>query len=138
MAADGPDPFTTQRLDKWLCCARFFKTRSLAAKIISQGMRITRAEQVQRVTKPAFNVTADDVLTFSMGPQIKIIRVMALAKRRGPAREAATLYEDLSPPSPPREKKSTPVFAREAGTGRPTKRDRRKLDALKEREEEES
>ena len=76
----------------------------------------------------------DDVLTFAKGPHTKVIRIIALAKRRGPASEAQTLYEDLSPPLPPREEKPVAAFSREQGTGRPTKRDRRQLDALKGRE----
>ena len=126
---------TPQRLDKWLWCARFYKSRSLASKAISQsGLRLTRGKTITRITKPAFAVLPDDVLTFAKGPHTKVIRIICLAKRRGPASEAQTLYEDLSPPLPPRETKPTPAFAREQGTGRPTKRDRRQLDALKGRE----
>jgi len=125
---------TPQRLDKWLWCARFYKSRSLASKAVSQaGLRLTRGETITRITKPAFAVLPDDILTFTKGPHTKIIRIICLAKRRGPAPEAQTLYEDLSPPPPPRETKPTPAFSREQGTGRPTKRDRRQLDALKER-----
>ena len=112
------------RLDKWLWQARFFKTRSLSAKVISGGhVRVNGT----RVAKPAFAVGPGDVLTFSQARQVRVVRILAIGLRRGPASEAQTLYEDLSPPPP---KAETPVLAppRFEGKGRPTKRDRRKLD----------
>ena len=112
------------RLDKWLWQARFFKTRSLSAKVISGGhVRVNGT----RVAKPAFAVGPGDVLTFSQARQVRVVRILAIGLRRGPASEAQTLYEDLSPPAA---KAETPVLAppRFEGKGRPTKRDRRKLD----------
>jgi ribosome-associated heat shock protein Hsp15 len=77
-----------------------------------------------RVSKPATAVGAGDVLTFAQGARVRVIRISALGLRRGPAAEAQTLYEDLTPPAP-----DTPETAR---TGpRPTKKDRRALDALR-------
>jgi ribosome-associated heat shock protein Hsp15 len=85
----------TQRLDKWLWCARFFKTRALAAQACSEG-RLRLAGRV--IQKAHHSVKPGDVLTFPLGPHIRVIRIMALGLRRGPAPEARTLYEDLAPP----------------------------------------
>jgi ribosome-associated heat shock protein Hsp15 len=77
-----------------------------------------------RVVKPATAVGAGDVLTFAQGDRILVIRVLALGIRRGPAPEAQTLYEDMTPPAP----EAGPVTR----TGpRPTKKDRRALDELR-------
>jgi ribosome-associated heat shock protein Hsp15 len=86
-------PSTGQRLDKWLWCARFFKSRSLAAKACHDG-RIRVAGQVLMKAHHALKV--GDVLTFPLGPNIRVVRVLALGKRRGPPAEARTLYEDLA------------------------------------------
>ena len=84
------------RLDKWLWQARFFKTRGLAATIASKGkIRINR----MLVTKPHYKVRPGDVLTFAQGHDIRVIRIIALGERRGPAPEARTLYEDIGEPS---------------------------------------
>ena len=114
------EPGDKLRLDKWLWHARFFKTRTLAAKQVSAGS--VRVNSV-RASKPAQTVSPDDVLTFAQGRQIRVVRVVALGTRRGPASEAQELYEDLTPP----EEKPEPQIR--VGP-RPTKRDRRALDAL--------
>ena len=86
------------RLDKWLWQARFFKTRALAAKLCLAGkLRIAGA----RVQKAHYAVRVGDVLTFPQARRIRVVRVAALGARRGPAVEAATLYEDLAPDEPP-------------------------------------
>ncbi len=112
------------RLDKWLWQARFFKTRSLAARIVSEGkVRVNGT----RVSKPASNVGAGDVLTFAQGRLVRVVRIVDLGTRRGPAPEAATLYDDLSPP-PARTDTDAPADSPAPafdGGGRPTKRDRR-------------
>jgi len=119
---------STLRLDKWLWYARFCKTRSLATAMCRAGQ--VRVNKVP-VRKSNQSVRAGDVLTFSQGPRIRVIRIVALATRRGPAPEAAALYEDISPPMPPRAARPAAVGVREAGAGRPTKRDRRALDRLR-------
>ncbi len=122
----------TQRLDRWLWCARFFKTRTLASKFVSDGnVRVTRAEATQRADKASFSVRPGDVLVFTRGARLRIITVEACAERRGPAAEAQTLYTDQSPPPPPKGETTPTPFAREKGAGRPTKKDRRALDAVK-------
>lgn len=85
----------SQRLDKWLWCARFFKTRALAARFCDDG-RLRVAGQVTR--KSHYAVRPGDVLTFPLGPHIRVIKIMRLAIRRGPPAEARLLYADLSPP----------------------------------------
>ena len=91
------------RLDKWLWQARFFKTRSLAATVANKGrVRINR----MLVTKPHYRVRPGDILTFAQGQEIRVVRILALGERRGPAPEARTLYEDIGeaaetrPPKP--------------------------------------
>ncbi|MGI9451021.1 MAG: RNA-binding S4 domain-containing protein [Geminicoccaceae bacterium] len=80
------------RLDKWLWQARFFKTRTLAAKIAERRkVRINRT----LVTKPHYRVRPGDVLTFPQGRDVRVVRILALGDRRGPAPEARTLYEDI-------------------------------------------
>jgi len=86
------------RLDKWLWQARFFKTRSLAAKTVAAGQVRVNAE---RVSKPAAGVGPGDVLTFPQGRRIRVVRIVALAARRGPAPEAQALYDDLTPAETP-------------------------------------
>lgn len=83
------------RLDKWLFHARFFRSREAAADVAEGGhLRIN----AQRCLKPGHGLTVGDVLTFPQGGRIRVVRVMALSDRRGPAAEAAGLYEDLDPP----------------------------------------
>ncbi len=123
----------TRRLDKWLWFARFFKSRSLATRFCAAGrLRING----KLVNKPHYALKTGDVLTFPLGPHVRIIRVAALGLRRGPATEARTLYEDLEPPPPRRVGVTrTPASgSREPGAGRPTKAERRAIDKLHEPE----
>ena len=82
------------RLDKWLWQARFCKTRSVAAKLVSGGR--VRVNTV-KVSKSAYRVGPGDTLTFPQGREIRVVRIVALGARRGPASEAQMLYEDLAP-----------------------------------------
>ena len=116
------DPVVKIRLDKWLWQARFFKTRSLSAKVILAGHCRVNATPV---AKPAVTVTAGDVLTFPQERDVRVIRIVALGDRRGPAPEARALYEDLSPPQPRERPPEAPKFD---GGGRPSKKDRRVYD----------
>lgn len=112
------------RLDKWLWQARFFKTRGLSAKLVSGGhVRVNS----QKVAKPAHAVGPGDVLTFPQARRVRVIKIVAVGARRGPAPEAQGLYEDLDPPKPV-DPNTVPQPPRYEGKGRPTKRDRRKLD----------
>jgi len=84
----------TQRLDKWLWCARFFKSRGLASKLLGGG-KLRLSGKV--VNKAHQLVRPGDVLTFPQGPHIRVVKVLFLAERRGPAPEAQLLYEDFEP-----------------------------------------
>ena len=129
----APAADATQRLDKWLWCARFFKSRTLASALLNAGkLRLSgkvdnKAHQLVRV---------GDVLTFPQGPWIRVVKVLSLAERRGPAPEAQALYEDLSPIAGQRTVsedgasfEAVPA-ERERGEGRPTKQERRAVDRL--------
>ncbi|MEE2934196.1 MAG: RNA-binding S4 domain-containing protein [Pseudomonadota bacterium] len=114
------------RLDKWLWHARFFKSRTLAAKQITGGKcRVNK----QIIKKARYQLHRGDVLTFAQGQRIRIIRVRALGERRGPASEARDLYEDLETP---KSVDCSPTLlsapSRIRGFGRPTKKDRRALE----------
>ena len=80
------------RLDKWLFIARFFKSRSLAAEMVEAGHCRLNG---QRCVKPGHSVAPGDVLTFAQVRSIRVIRILDLGQRRGPASEAHQLYLDL-------------------------------------------
>ncbi len=122
----------TRRLDKWLWFARFFKSRSLATRFCATGrLRING----KPVSKPHYALKTGDVLTFPLGPHVRIIQVAALGQRRGPAPEARALYLDLEPPPRRADQASAAASgSRARGTGRPTKAERRALDRLHEPE----
>ena len=119
-----------QRIDKWLFFARAVKSRSLAAKLVSAGrVRINR----EKADQPSDSVKAGDVLTITLDRRILVYKVLDTGTRRGPASEAALLYEDLSPaPAPKGEAPADAILPlRDAGSGRPTKRERRDTDRLR-------
>jgi ribosome-associated heat shock protein Hsp15 len=113
-----------QRLDKWLWCARLVKTRTLAARLIEAGKIRINGKRTLKVSRP---VRAGDVVTgISAGAdRLFVVRVAGEAERRGPATAARTLYEDLTPEPP------APASNVARSGRRPTKRDRRLLDAIK-------
>ena len=121
------------RIDKWLWHARFYKTRSLASKACQSGHIVLNG---QSVSKASVTIIVGDRLQFFQGPHLRVVEIMALGQRRGPAPEAQTLYADHSPPRMPRKEvasdiRTAPVAEREAGAGRPTKAERRALDRLR-------
>jgi ribosomal 50S subunit-recycling heat shock protein len=84
------------RADVWLWRARFFKTRSLAAKFVDEGrVRLTRAGLESRLDKCARPVKIGDALVFALGGRLTAVRVEAMGARRGPPAEARTLYSPL-------------------------------------------
>jgi len=86
------------RIDKWLWHARVVKTRTLAAKLVADGyVRINGT----KTDSPAKALKAGDVLTIALERTVRVYRVVDLGDHRGPASEAQSLYEDLSP-EPPR------------------------------------
>ena len=84
------------RADVWLWRARFFKTRSLAAKFVEEGrVRLTRGGQETRLDKPARTVKVGDQMVFALGGRLIAVTVEALGERRGPAMEARGLYSPI-------------------------------------------
>jgi ribosome-associated heat shock protein Hsp15 len=123
--------YAVLRLDKWLWYARFFKSRSLAARRANDGQ--VRINGV-RATKAHALVHLGDVVTFAVGARIRIVRIEGLGFQRGPTPKARELYTDLGPP-PVRSNLDgkilpAPVAVRDPGAGRPTKSDRRAIARL--------
>ena len=113
------------RLDKWLWQARVFKTRGMAAAVLKAGhVRVNgiRVEKAEQCVRPG------DVLTFPQAACVRVVRVVAIGLRRGPAAEAQTLYDEQAPPVARESEIPVSQNPRFEGKGRPTKRDRRKLD----------
>ena len=124
-------PGLNQRIDKWLWYARFAKTRTLAAGLVSTGrIRVNRA----KVSKPSTTVKPGDVITASLGRRVRVVKIVDIGQRRGPATEAVGLYEDLTPPQDvpisgaQHQRRDSTFGVRTPGAGRPTKRDRRMID----------
>jgi ribosome-associated heat shock protein Hsp15 len=113
------------RIDRWLCATRLYKSRSLAQQACTGGLVKLNAEAV----RPSRPVRVGDEVRAEAARGLVVWQVLALAEKRLSAVEAAKLYEDHSPPPPPRE---ADVAPRERGAGRPTKADRRALDRLRE------
>lgn len=120
MSAEG-----SQRIDKWLWFARVAKTRTLAQKLAVSGRVRVNREKNDSASHP---LRAGDTLTISLDSGVRVYRVLAPGVRRGPPAEARLLYEDLSPPPPPRPLPGP--GSTDPGTGRPTKRDRRRIEAF--------
>lgn len=118
-----------QRIDKWLWHARVVRTRSAASALVSSGHVRVNGE---RGTAPSRLLRANDVVTVALDRQVRILKVAGFAERRGDAEAAQALYADLTPLPPPRDDspKLLKTAAREPGSGRPTKRERRAIDRL--------
>jgi ribosome-associated heat shock protein Hsp15 len=111
------------RVDKWLWRASLFKTRIIAAKVVSTGQVRVNS---QKVAKASYTVTVEDVLIFAQAKRIRVVEIRALGTMRGPRSEAQDLYLDRSPeegtPS------NVPSYDRK---GRPSKKDRRAIERLR-------
>ena len=117
------------RIDKWLWCARFYKTRSLAAEEIAKG----RISVNGLAAKASREVRPGDTVVLRQGPMQRIVVVRALSGMRGPAPVAQQLYEETAESIALREKaqelrRLAPEPATALHEGRPTKRDRRDID----------
>lgn len=129
----GQDSKNKVRLDRWLWAARFFKTRSVAAKAVVGG----KVQVNGRRAKRASTLHVGDRVRVRKGPNEFQLVVLRLSERRGPAREAATLYEEtpesiMARVSLSKQRRAAPTFSfREKG--RPSKKERRQLQRLKER-----
>lgn len=89
------------RADVWLWRARFFKTRSLAARFVEEGrVRMVRGGVESRLDKPARPLKVGDGVVFALGGRLIAVKIEATGERRGPATEARTLYSDLEPARP--------------------------------------
>jgi ribosome-associated heat shock protein Hsp15 len=120
------------RIDKWLWAARFFKTRSLAVEAIESGKVLVAGDRI----KPAKLIQTGDEVRIRLGPYEHIVTVRGISERRGPASVAVTLYEETASSVAARAKLSEqlrmapPAFVFEE-KGRPTKRDRREIEKLR-------
>ena len=113
---------SSQRVDKWLFFARVAKSRSLAQRMVADGkVRLNR----EKLDAASAAVKVDDVLTIALERRVLVLKVLAPGTRRGPAPEAQTLYEDLTPPPDPRPE------AAPRPEHRPDGRDREALRRLK-------
>jgi ribosome-associated heat shock protein Hsp15 len=120
-----------QRIDKWLWHARVVRTRTAAAALASAGHVRVNGARIDAASRP---VRPGDVITIALDRRVRVLKVLDFAARRGSADLARALYEDLSPPPPPAAE--PPPAPRDAGAGRPTKRERRAIDRLHGRDEE--
>jgi ribosome-associated heat shock protein Hsp15 len=115
-----------QRVDKWLWHARVVRTRSAAAALAGSGHVRINGARIDAASRP---VRPGDVITIALDRNVRILKVVDSAERRGPAESARILYEDLTPiDRPPPEPE---IAGRPAGAGRPTKRERRQTDRLR-------
>jgi ribosome-associated heat shock protein Hsp15 len=130
------EPSTAQRIDQWLWFARIVKSRTLAQTLIASGkVRLNRT----KIDKASATVKPGDVLTLLLGPRVRIVEILGIGKRRGPAPEAQRLFRDLTGPAPGSTKlgssDETPVAplsaVRPHGSGRPTKLERRQIAKLR-------
>lgn len=131
MAGTGSEPLRKERLDRFLFFSRAVKSRTLAQKTIETGAIRVNSEKTVRSDH---KVGAGDVLTMALHGRILVWRIIDCGSRRGPAPEAAMLYEDMSPPPTPRAEMSpydAAIAERPMGSGRPTKKERRETDKLR-------
>lgn len=120
------------RLDKWLWCARFYKTRGLAVEEIHKG----RVSVNGQPAKPAREVRPGDTVLLRQGPVVREVLVRALSNQRGPAAVAQQLYEETAQSLATRaqaaeQRRLAPEPAASLSEGRPTKRQRRDLEQLR-------
>ena len=118
------------RIDKYLWAIRAFKTRTLASDACKAG----RVRRDGTNIKPSYEVKIGEVYQVSKGLERKVIKVTGLLESRVDAKTAVYFYEDITPVEQTTAYKSmfqAPVLKRDRGTGRPTKKDRREIDDLK-------
>ena len=116
-----------QRIDKWLWHARVVRTRTSAAALVDAGQVRLNGERVSATSRA---VKAGDVITVALDRTVRIMKVTGFAERRGDADAARVLYEDLTPKPEPSAALPPGVGERDAGSGRPTKQERRAIDRL--------
>jgi ribosome-associated heat shock protein Hsp15 len=125
VASEAED--NTLRIDKWLWAARFFKTRALAAEAVAGGKVKVNGERV----KASKAIRREDALSIHIGPYEYDVLVLALSVRRGPAPQAALLYEESEPGKAARKELASRLAAERryatAAKGRPGKKERRQI-----------
>lgn len=118
------------RIDKYLWAIRIFKTRTLAADACKAG----RVKLDGQNIKPSHEVKVGEIYQVSKGIERKVLKITGLLENRTDAKTAVDFYEDLTPIEQTHAFKSVfnaPMLKRDRGAGRPTKRDRREIDDLK-------
>jgi len=118
------------RIDKYLWSIRAFKTRTMASDACKAG----RVKLAGNNIKPSHEVKIGEVYTVSKGPDKRVLRVTGLLESRTDAKKAVMFYDDITPEEETHAFKSAfhaPILTRDRGAGRPTKRDRREIDDLK-------
>jgi len=128
-SAEAKAPKTSVRLDKWLCAARCFKTRTFAGEACSGG----KIKVNGKTGKASTQVKPDDLVEANTPGGPRVLRVIALAERRGPVSLAQTLFEDLTPEPEPMP--VLPPLLRNQRQGRPTQRDRRRMEKWRREED---
>lgn len=124
----GPDTQgDSVRIDRWLWAARLFKSRTLSAEACHGG----KVDVNGQAAKAGKLVRPGDTVEVTLSSGRRILKVVALGERRGSAAAAHALYENLTPPPPPRPERVPRAVYRPPGLGRPTKRERRQLARLK-------
>ena len=122
-----PEGVAELRADKWLWCARFFKSRSLAAEAVAGGKVHVNGQRV----KPARPVRTGDLLEITVGHEVHTVEVRAIPARRGPATEARLCYEETAESQARRERsreqRRLAALAAPQTQGRPDKHTRREL-----------
>jgi len=116
-----------QRVDKWLWHARVVRTRQAAAALVTSGHVRINARRIDAASRP---VRPGDVVTVALDRAVRVLKVLGFAERRGSAEDARSVCEDMTPPAAAPSREPPPPAVREAGTGRPTKQDRRAIDRL--------
>lgn len=129
MTSTTKTPLAAMRLDKWLWCARFYKTRSLSAEEIVKGRVLVNGQPA----KPARDIRPGDTVAMRQGPVQRTVNVRALSGMRGPAPVAQLLYEETADSVASRTaaaelRRLAPEPASALQDGRPTKRNRRTID----------
>ena len=126
---NSADAASRARLDKWLWAVRIFKTRALA----TDACRAGAVEVNQQPAKPAREVRQGEMIIVKQGLIIRTLKVVGIPRSRVGAKLVAGFCTDLTPPEEyekQHQQRLQHVLAREKGSGRPTKRDRRDLDRL--------
>ena len=126
------DNATSMRIDKWLWCARFYKTRAIAVQAIEKG----HVQLNQLAAKASKVIKAGDMLTLQQGQDKRTLLVLGIASHRGPAPIAQALYAETPESIAERalqaeQRRLAPEPAHSVKDGRPTKRDRRHLQELR-------